>query len=73
VGVVDFAPFATGVLEATLDDYRPAGGALLAHRIRWVLDGEELAVERVRRACTLDALPARAFAAPASLPRCPEP
>jgi hypothetical protein len=70
-GPGDFSPFATGRLVATFDDVRAVAGYRLAHRVRYALDGEPLAVERVRRACPLPGgLPDSAFAAPRALPAC---
>jgi hypothetical protein len=70
-GPIDLSPIAHGTLVATYDDHREVGGRRVPHRIRYELDGQPLADEKVVRTCVLAASPpATAFASPASLPRC---
>jgi hypothetical protein len=73
-GPIDLSPVGRGRMVAHQDDFRPVGGRLLAHRVRWELDGAELAVEWAVAVCVLpDLLPTAAFETPATLPACGPP
>ncbi len=70
-GPIDLSPLASGRLRADYDEVRPVQGRLLAHHIRYEIDGHPLADERVRRACVFEpGIPASAFASPSTLPTC---
>ena len=72
-GPIDLAPLVRGRLVATYDDFAPVDGRRLARQIRYEVDGNALAQERVTGACVLaEPLPATVFASPAGLPACPE-
>jgi len=63
-----------GELTARYDDFRRVGRLLLPFRIRYDLDGRELAVERVVRLCPDDpAVVPASFESPERLPACNAP
>jgi hypothetical protein len=72
-GPLDLSPLASGPASARYADQRPAGGVLLPHRATYFAGTRELADESIDAACVNPpGLNAASFAAPTTLPPCPE-